>query len=185
MLQQGQFYKYRSTPLPEINLSPAQILFHRQLRDHLPVKPCPYHLHKDWIISSKQREDYAHRQNQQTRKRYDSPVTREKLRSAARARWDKTGMVVEKLPLDNIVSKLQDLVVSFYVTANLLKKYPYQQITALFCHHCIIIQKYKIILTYNQSIHQVKQRYQIYHKMSPILCIMMPHWSNSQEPFRD
>ena len=52
--------QYHNTPLPEINLSPAQILFHRQLRDHLPLKPCYYHLHKDWIISSKQREDYAH-----------------------------------------------------------------------------------------------------------------------------
>ena len=30
--------QYCNTPLPEINLSPAQILFHRQLRDHLPVK---------------------------------------------------------------------------------------------------------------------------------------------------
>ena len=52
--------QYRNTPLPDINLSPAQILFHRQPCDHLPVKPCYYHLHKDWIISSKQKEDYAH-----------------------------------------------------------------------------------------------------------------------------
>ena len=102
--------QYCNTALPEINLSPAQILFHRQLRDHLPVKPCYYHLHKDWIISSKQREDYAHRQNQQTRERYHSPVAREhpalevstdvihNTRNSARARWDKTGTVVEKLP---------------------------------------------------------------------------------------
>ena len=68
-------------------------------------------LHKDWIISSKQRENYAHRQNWQTRERYDSPVTQEhpalevgtnviihNTRNSARARWDKTGTVVEKLP---------------------------------------------------------------------------------------
>ena len=94
--------RYHNTPLPDINLSPAQIQFHRQLCDHLPVKPCYYHLHKDWIISSKQREDYAHQQNQQTRERYDSPVTREhpalevgtnviihNTRNSPRARWDK------------------------------------------------------------------------------------------------
>ena len=36
--------QYCNMPLPEVNLSPAQILFHRQLHDHLPVKPCYYHL---------------------------------------------------------------------------------------------------------------------------------------------
>ena len=125
-----------------INLSPAQILFHRQLHDHLPVKPCYYHLHKDWIISSKQREDYAHQQNQQTRERYDSPVTLEhptlevgtnviicNARNSARARWDKTGTVVEKYLLDNTMLKLQDLVMLFYVIANLSNRYPYQQIS--------------------------------------------------------
>ena len=114
-------------------------------------------------------EDYAHQQNQQTRERYDSPVTLEhptlevgtnviicNTRNSARARWDKTGTVVEKYLLDNTMLKLQDLVMLFYVIANLSKRYPYQQITALFHHHCIIIQKCKIILTYNHSIHQVK-----------------------------
>ena len=48
--------QYCNIPLPESNLSPAQVLFHRQLHVHLPVKPCYYHLHKDWIISSRQRE---------------------------------------------------------------------------------------------------------------------------------
>ena len=69
-----------------------------------------YHLRKDWIISSKQREDYAHQQNQQTREKYDSSLTRKhpglevganiiihNTRNSAKARWDKTGMFVEKL----------------------------------------------------------------------------------------
>ena len=111
--------QYHNTPLPEINLSPAKILFHRQLHDHLPVKPCYYHLHKDWIISSKQREDCAHWQNQQTRERYDLPVTWEhpalevgtngiihNTRNSAKARWDKTGTVVEKLPFRQYCVKI-------------------------------------------------------------------------------
>ena len=48
--------QYRNTPLPHINLSPAQILYHRQLRDHLPVHPSQYQLHKEWLISAQQRE---------------------------------------------------------------------------------------------------------------------------------
>ena len=39
--------QHRNTPLSDINLSPAQILFHRQLRAQLPAKPNHYHLHKD------------------------------------------------------------------------------------------------------------------------------------------
>ena len=47
-------FQYHNPPLPEINLSPVQMLFSRQLSDHLPVKPCYCHLHKDWIIFSEQ-----------------------------------------------------------------------------------------------------------------------------------
>ena len=34
--------QHRNTPLPDINLSPAQLLFHRQLRDHLSTHPKQY-----------------------------------------------------------------------------------------------------------------------------------------------
>ena len=37
--------QYRNTPLPNIHLSPAQILFHCQLWDHIPSHPSHYHLH--------------------------------------------------------------------------------------------------------------------------------------------
>ena len=48
--------QYRNTPLPHINLSPAQLLLHRQLRDHLPTNPKLYQLHKEWIITATHRE---------------------------------------------------------------------------------------------------------------------------------
>ena len=124
--------QYCDTPLREINLSPAQILFHRQLCVHLPVKSCYYHLHKYQIISSKQRKD-AHQQNQQTRETYNSPVTREhpalevgnnviihNTWNSAKAGWNKRGTV------DNTILKSQDLVISFYIITNVLKKYPYR-----------------------------------------------------------
>ena len=36
--------QYRNTPIQHLGLSPAQILFHRQLRDHLPNNPSHYQL---------------------------------------------------------------------------------------------------------------------------------------------
>ena len=54
---------YRNTPLPDIGLSQAQVLFHRQLRDNTPAAPEHYRLHKEWTLSSKEREDvFAKRQ---------------------------------------------------------------------------------------------------------------------------
>ena len=48
--------QYRNTTLPGMSLSPAQILFHRTLRDFTPSHPNHYELHKDWILSSNQIE---------------------------------------------------------------------------------------------------------------------------------
>ena len=63
--------QYRNTPLPYINLSPAQILFHRQLRDHIPANPVHYKLHKDWIISANQREKALAQRNENIAKKYN------------------------------------------------------------------------------------------------------------------
>ena len=38
--------QYRNTPLPNIHLSPVQILFHCQLWDHIPSHPSHYHYHQ-------------------------------------------------------------------------------------------------------------------------------------------
>ena len=48
--------QYHNTLLPYIHLSPAQTLFHHQLS-----VPCPTHhykLHKNWVISAAQGEQY-------------------------------------------------------------------------------------------------------------------------------
>ena len=42
--------QHRNTPLPDINLSPAQLLFHRELRYHLSSHPKHYQLHKSWTF---------------------------------------------------------------------------------------------------------------------------------------
>ena len=48
--------QYRNTPLQGVDLSPAQILFHHELRDHVPSNPQHYKLNKQWLISASQRE---------------------------------------------------------------------------------------------------------------------------------
>ena len=48
--------QFRNTPITELGLSPAQVLFHRQLRDQLPINPTHYHLHQDWLVSAVERE---------------------------------------------------------------------------------------------------------------------------------
>ena len=61
--------EYRNTPLPYINLSPAQILLHCQIRDHIPANPVHYKLHKDWIISANQSEKPLAQRNENIAKK--------------------------------------------------------------------------------------------------------------------
>lgn len=64
--------QYCDTPLPHINLSPAWILSHRQLRDQIPANPKHYKLHTDWIISAEQREKALAWRNQVIPQNYNA-----------------------------------------------------------------------------------------------------------------
>ena len=44
--------QYPNTPLPDLSLSPVQILFHCNIRDYIPTRPSHYELHKEWVISA-------------------------------------------------------------------------------------------------------------------------------------
>ena len=46
--------QYQNTLLPEVGLSPAQLLFHRQLSDHLTTNPTHCMFHKQWLSSAEQ-----------------------------------------------------------------------------------------------------------------------------------
>ena len=102
--------QYRNTPLPYIHLSPAQILFHRQLRDNLPSNPQHYKLHKNWLISAAQREQCYAKRNQDLITEYNrtahhldplaigAPVAIYDTTKHSTRRWHKTGTIVESLP---------------------------------------------------------------------------------------
>ena len=48
--------QHRNTPLNDINLSPAQIMFGRPIRDFLPVKPGLYRPADVWVDNAEKRE---------------------------------------------------------------------------------------------------------------------------------
>ena len=48
--------QYRNTPIPELRMSPAQIVFGRQLRDFIPVLPYKYEPRQEWSLLQEDRE---------------------------------------------------------------------------------------------------------------------------------
>ena len=48
--------QYQNTPLPDINLSLAQVLLHCQLRDSIPAYPAHYYPHKEWVLTAEEGE---------------------------------------------------------------------------------------------------------------------------------
>ena len=97
--------QYRNTPLPDVELSPSQILFHRNLKDSLPSHPSHYHLHKEWIVSAEERElqfarkhkAVATRYNAHTRQLSELDPGTPVLIQGSNKKWKKQGVIVEQL----------------------------------------------------------------------------------------
>ena len=97
--------QYRNTPLPDINLSPAQVLFHRQLKDSIPTHRNQYHLHKDWVIAPDEREQLYAKRNKVIEMKYNEharplpelAVGTIVLIQGKDKKWIKQGKIVEKL----------------------------------------------------------------------------------------
>ena len=112
--------QYHNIPIPKIGLSPAQILFHRQLRDHIPTNPEHYMLHKQWILSAEQWEHHFWQRDQKITIHYNThtqsllslpvqtPVLVQNLKKKNNLCWLQSGTIVEALPFNNIKSTLMD-----------------------------------------------------------------------------
>ena len=100
--------QYRSTPLPDINLSPAQILLHRNIRDGLPAHPDHYIPHKEWVITAEERDLAYARRNEIIKQKYDKRARKLPVLSIGDSvvvqnqrtgkKWDRLGRIVEVLP---------------------------------------------------------------------------------------
>lgn len=56
--------QYRNTPIKLLGLSPAQLLFHRNIRDSLPATPTQLKLHKNWEALADAREKTFSKRNE-------------------------------------------------------------------------------------------------------------------------
>ena len=65
------FLQYRNTPVKHVGLSPAQILFHRNLRDGIPMDPAMLKPNQMWVIAASQRENDFFKRNQSLFKTYN------------------------------------------------------------------------------------------------------------------
>ena len=99
------FLQHRNTPIVGLGLSPAQLLFHRQLRDHIPAHPKLYRLHKEWITSATEREKMLAQRNKSMEEAYNRisrelrPLeVRDRICIQNGKRWDRTGRIVEVMP---------------------------------------------------------------------------------------
>jgi hypothetical protein len=102
--------QYRNTPLQGVDLSPAQILYGRVLKDHMPIMPDVYNIRGEWKVSADKRESALQKRHVKTIETYNThtktlPELYEREHVAVQnqngthpTRWDKTGTVVECLP---------------------------------------------------------------------------------------
>ena len=109
---------HRNTPDRDTGLSPAQVIFGRQIRDFLPIKPNQYKPRKEWLLTNDMRElalarrhiKQEERLTAHTKKLTDLQVSDTVLIQNQSGnhpnRWDKSGTVVEKLPHDQYRVKL-------------------------------------------------------------------------------
>jgi hypothetical protein len=108
--------QHRNTPLSDIQLSPSQILFHRQLRDKIPTHPHHLRLHKEWILTAKQRETLFKTKTSAMLHQYNAiskdltpltPRTKVLILTGTRnPRWNVSGTIVMQLPFRKYRVKL-------------------------------------------------------------------------------
>ena len=101
--------QYRNTPLQGIDLSPAQILYGRELKDCMPTLEDALIIRKEWRIAADQRERALMKRHIRSIEKYNEHsrnlpelnvhdcVAVQNQTGSHPTRWDKTGIIVEKL----------------------------------------------------------------------------------------
>ena len=101
---------FRNTPMQGVGLSPAQIVFGRELRDTMPFKPGKGAMHKEWRITAEDREKALARRHHTNMERLNEHVKELKALKVGQSvlvqnqagnhgkRWARTGTVVETGP---------------------------------------------------------------------------------------
>ena len=95
--------QYRNTSIQDCKLSPAQILFHSQLKDTIPCHPSNYQLHPKQLSLAKQREEKCREHNHAIAQEYNRHACKLSPLSAGTSvairgkngKWLKQGTIVE------------------------------------------------------------------------------------------
>ena len=110
--------QYRNTPLPDTRLSPAQIVFGRQMRDLLPALNYKYEPRQEWGLVREYRERAMARRLDKDGARLEKYTKKQKVIPIGDTvavqnqtgrfpkKWDKTGTVVENNEYDKVLVKL-------------------------------------------------------------------------------
>ena len=99
--------QYRNTPDPDTGLSPAEIIFGRQIRDFTPVLPGKYKPRDGWVRTLERREEALSRRHVKDHERWSEHTKRlpplkvgdnvfiQNQEGNHPRRWEKSGLVVE------------------------------------------------------------------------------------------
>jgi hypothetical protein len=110
--------QYPNTSHQDCRRSPAQMVFGRTLRDHIPCLPYKYAANTDWCVSqelkewmmTKSREVDGEKLARNTRHLQNlpigTPVAIHKQSGRYPTKWDKTGVIMEVRPHKQIVAKV-------------------------------------------------------------------------------
>ena len=110
--------QYRNTPDPETGLSPAQVIFGRQIRDFTPVLPGLYRPRQEWRETMERREDALAKRHIKAQERLTEHTVRLPPLKVGDAvfiqnqtgnhprRWHRTGVCVEVRQHDQYVIKV-------------------------------------------------------------------------------
>ena len=103
--------QYRNTPIQTVGLSPAQMLFFRDLKDFMPSDPVHYQLHSSWLAKAEMREKQAaqtvdgsakvqqdHSQKALAPLNLGDHVAVQEYRPKDKGKWTLTGRIVDKKP---------------------------------------------------------------------------------------
>ena len=110
--------QYRNTPNSETRLSPAQVVFGRQIKDFLPVLGHKYEPKQEWGLVQDARDRVMARRLERDGARLEMYTKKQKLIPVGDSvavqnqtgrfptKWDKTGTVVENLDHDKVRVRL-------------------------------------------------------------------------------
>ena len=113
--------QYRNTPQQDTRLSPAQIIFNRQMRDFVPVLPYKYRPSQEWCLLQEDRERAMARRLETDGSRLaqytkdpnvlpvGTPVAVQNQTGRNPTKWDKTGVVVENKPHSQVLVRVATL----------------------------------------------------------------------------